>query len=650
MRTVHRHPCRSNAGRQWLLCALFLAALVQSGLSFAEAFIRSPYLQVGTPNAVTIRWKTDTASTGRVWYGMNPFKLTTFVDEASSATDHTVQLSGLTADARYYYAVGNNTGVQLASGLNYRFVTSPPPGIAKPTRIWAIGDAGLNTVGQLAVRDAYAGFNGPRETDLLLFLGDNAYNTGTEAEYNVNHFAVYANQLRNMVSWTTIGNHDAPSAVLANHPHNTLFNFPTAGEAGGVPSGSRNYFSFDYGHVHVINLDSMASDRSALGPMANWLKLDLQANTKPWVVAMWHHPPYSKGSHNSDTELQLVEMRTNLLPILEQYGVDLVLGGHSHSYERSYLLNGHYGQSATLIPLNVLNSGDGRPSGNGAYTKPSYTPVANAGAVFVVAGSSGQISGFNFGGFHPAMAVSLNEMGSLVLDVTGNRLDATFVRDNSSTPDTFTLIKQGAGNPPAAVSITAPATSTPVVAGSNVNFTATASDPGGGVTQVVYFANGQQVGAAATVAPYAMQWANPPVGVHRITARATDSGGALSMSTPIFLNVASTFDIDANGQVDALTDGLLAIRYMFGLRDAPLTANATGPGVARNATQMSQFLSNNAAFDIDGNGQVDALTDGLLLLRYLFGLRNAQLTANALAVNATRTGPQIEAYLQSLIP
>jgi len=133
-------------------------------------------------------------------------------------------------------------------------------------------------------------------------------------------------------------------------------------------------------------------------------------------------------------------------PILEQYGVDLVLGGHSHSYERSYLLNGHYGQSGTLTPLNVLNSGDGRPSGNGAYTKPSYTPVANTGAVYVVAGSSGQISGFNFGGFHPAMAVSLNEMGSLVLDVTGNRLDATFLRDNSSTPDTFTLIKQGVGN------------------------------------------------------------------------------------------------------------------------------------------------------------------------------------------------------------
>src|SRR5690606_119797 len=113
--------------------------------------------------------------------------------------------------------------------------------------------------------------------------------------------------------------------------------FPTAGEAGGVPSGTEKYYSFDYGNVHFICLDSMSSDRSSTGPMATWLREDLESTTQDWVIAFFHHPPYSKGSHNSDnptgSDRELLEMREGILPILEAGGVDLVLSGHSHSYE-----------------------------------------------------------------------------------------------------------------------------------------------------------------------------------------------------------------------------------------------------------------------------------------------------------------------------
>ena len=64
-------------------------------------------------------------------------------------------------------------------------------------------------------------------------------------------------------------------------------------------------------------------------------------------------------------------MRESLLPILEDFGVDLVLTGHSHSYERSFLIDGHYGTSGTLVPSMILDSGDGRPTGTGAYEKAS---------------------------------------------------------------------------------------------------------------------------------------------------------------------------------------------------------------------------------------------------------------------------------------
>jgi hypothetical protein len=135
-------------------------------------------------------------------------------------------------------------------------------------------------------------------------------------------------------------------------------------------------------------------------------------------------------------------MRQRFGPILEAGGVDLVLGGHSHIYERSFLLNGHYGVSSTLTPAMKLNGGDGRPAGDGAYLKPLVDVGGHKGAVYVVAGSAGQVSGTSAGFPHPAHYISLQNLGSLVLDINGNRLDATFVKSDGSKPDTFTIQKQ----------------------------------------------------------------------------------------------------------------------------------------------------------------------------------------------------------------
>jgi hypothetical protein len=179
--------------------------------------------------------------------------------------------------------------------------------------------------------------------------------------------------------------------------------------------------------------------------MLNWLEADLQASTADWNIAFWHHPPYSKGSHNSDTETQLVEMRQNVLPILESYGIDLVLTGHSHSYERSKFIDGHYGSSSTFSDAShVVQSGSGRIDGTGAYTK-SGVGASHAGAVYAVAGSSGKTSGGTLN--HPAMYISLNELGSMVLDVNGLTLDAKFLNNNGTVRDYFTMTKGGTPPP-----------------------------------------------------------------------------------------------------------------------------------------------------------------------------------------------------------
>jgi uncharacterized repeat protein (TIGR01451 family) len=112
-------------------------------------------------------------------------------------------------------------------------------------------------------------------------------------------------------------------------------------------------------------------------------------------------------------------------------------------------------------------------------------------------------------------------------------------------------------------------------------------------------------------------------------------------------------DIDGNSSYDALTDGLLALRYTFGLTGSALTNGAVGSGSTRTSpAEIVQYLDGiKSQLDVDGNGQSDALTDGLLMLRYLFGLRGQALINSAIGAGATRTtAAAIEAYLKSIMP
>ena len=426
--------------------------------STGASVTRGPYLQTGTPTSAIVRWRTDVATGSRVRYGLAPESLTGIADGAAGVTEHTVTVSALSPDTVYYYSVGTATETLAGGDATFFFRTHPLAGTSVPTRVWVLGDSGTANANAQAVRNAYATFAGTRATDVWLMLGDNAYNTGTDAEYQNAVFNMYPGFLKQAFLWPTLGNHDTAgsSNPPASLPYYQIFNLPVNGEAGGTPSGTEDYYSFDRGNIHFVCLDSMTSDRSPTGPMATWLANDLAATAQEWLIAFWHHPPYSKGSHNSDTETQLIEMRQNFLPILEDYGVDLVLTGHSHSYERSFLLDGHYGTSGTLQSSMIKDGGSGRPTGTGAYTKPTGGLEGHEGAVYAVAGSSGQASGGTLN--HPAMFISLNNLGSMVLDVDGSRLDAKFLRETGAIADNFTILK---GTAPTPTSTPVPPTATP---------------------------------------------------------------------------------------------------------------------------------------------------------------------------------------------
>jgi hypothetical protein len=413
--------------------------------SLPIALIRGPYLQSGSPTGGVVRWRTDAISDGLVYYGTDLDNLTNVARETSVTNEHIVQLGGLSPDTAYYYSIGS-AAYRLVGGTNdganYWFKSSPPVGTRKPIRFWALGDAGTAAIGspdrQRSTRDAfynYAATNGG-PTDLMLMLGDNAYNSGTDSEHQAAVFDMYPTTLRNKFLWTTLGNHETSQSTTAtDFPYLHIFSLPKAGEAGGVPSGTELYYSFDYGNIHFVCLDAMTSGRTATTPMARWLIDDLEQTAQEWVVVFFHHSLYTKGTHDSDSEGDLVELRQNIIPILEAHGVDLVLMGHSHVYERSYLLDGHYGLSSTFTDSMKVDDGSGREDETGAYRKNEE----GRGVIYTIAGSAGQALGGPLN--HPAHFISLNELGTVVVDVNENRLDAKFLNSDGVVRDYYTLTK-----------------------------------------------------------------------------------------------------------------------------------------------------------------------------------------------------------------
>lgn len=477
------------------------AAVTIYAVASSGTLTRGPYLNQGNHNSIVVRWRSSQPVVGRVRYGTSSSNLNQVTNETSAKTDHEIKLTGLTPYTRYYYSVGSafdtltpetaettsfTPGAPVPTAADYTFRTSPVPGTAVNTRIWIVGDCGRGTQVQATARDAYYSYTGSRIPDLNLEMGDNAYNSGTDSEYQSGYFNMYSNIFRKMPQWSCLGNHDAnngSTSTTANFPYFDMFTFPTAGECGGVASGTERYYSFDYGNIHFICLDSQASstavDNPATagvnedGPMATWLRADLAANTATWTIAFWHHPPYSKGSHDSDSEAQMVNMRTNFNPILEAGGVDLLYFGHSHNYERSVLLDGHYGTSGTITSGMKLNSGNGSVTGfttggsgvirnsannftaaatvngtvipgNGAYIKPLTGPRDHFGAVYNTAGMSGLADSGSVN--HSAMYICYNTVGTVNLDVNGNSLTSTFIQSGGTAPDNFTITKQGAAD------------------------------------------------------------------------------------------------------------------------------------------------------------------------------------------------------------
>lgn len=444
---------------------------------------RGPYLQLGTPTSVIVKWRTNNPTNSIVNYGTSLGALSLSESDATLTTEHEVTLTGegtgLTENTKYYYEIadGDGTNVLVPESSEMYVITSPPHGTKQFVRIWALGDPGTEgndtyPGSQASVRDAYYNYvnntNSPPvaassnigQTDMMLFLGDNAYNNGTDLQFQKGLFEVYDAVLPKTVAWSTRGNHEQNAGVYYD-----IFAHPTAAEAGGVASGTEEFYSFDYANIHFIVLESYQLENNITGPnnQLDWLEADIAATSQDWIIAFFHHPPYTKGSHDSDTEADLIDMRNNFVPALEAGGVDVVLNGHSHSYERSFFINGRLtnvntdllDSGATGAGKTVGTNGGGSGQGVGGEYSRDLLVSPNEGAVYIVTGSAGKATNADWTtpggvyntitGDHAAMYYSLLELGSTIIEIeddgTGSKLNMKFLRENGNVDDYFTILK-----------------------------------------------------------------------------------------------------------------------------------------------------------------------------------------------------------------
>lgn len=386
---------------------------------------RGPYLQGLSAADTKVVFRTSSPVAATLVAGRNPAGPWELEQESPAGTTHVLALTDLLADTRYYYEVRVGAERLTPAGECW-FQTAPAPSARRPFRFLAWGDSGTGNSSQLAVAARMETVF--PEAAFALGLGDLVYPNGEAANYDPRFFTPYQKLFRTTAIWPTMGNHDAATSNGA--PYHEAFHLPTDSGAPGSPSGTELYYSFDHGMAHFVCVDSQISNFAAGSAMYRWIEDDLEhanAQGKRWLVVFMHHPPYSKGTHDSDAEPHLVELRETLAPLFEAQGVDLVLTGHSHVYERSYLV-----KDDAILQSHAA----------------SYTKYGSPdGTIYLVNGCGGASGTGSLD--HPLMAVSRgNVAGTNVFDVDHDAIRGWFLESDGAVTDLFTLRKAADSTPP----------------------------------------------------------------------------------------------------------------------------------------------------------------------------------------------------------
>jgi len=396
----------------------------------AGPFTREPYLQNVTQEQALIVFNVRRPCEASLRLGPTGEPMESLVASEAARTQHVIPVKRLRAGTAYDYVVeacGDSLGP-------FTFRTAPAPG--DDVHFIAVGDSGTGGAMQMRVAEAMQA----EDPQLFLALGDNAYSSGTHAEFQSRFFSPMARMLRRTPVFATPGNHEYLTDRA--QPYFDNFHLPTNND-----QDTERYYSFDWGDAHIVSLDTNCAMGLAGGDCSpkkqrEWLVEDLRASQASWKLVIMHHPPWSSGGHGIDTQF-----REAFSPVFEQGGVDLVLSGHDHDYERTFPLMGE-----------------------------SIAPKVKKGVTYVVVGTGGAVLR-KFSSPKPGWTAvrSDRDYGFLSVRIHQDVLTARLVTPDGGIADEFVLSKR------VALSLTVDASSLRGSAPLTVSFTAAPSHEGASI-------------------------------------------------------------------------------------------------------------------------------------------------------------------------
>jgi len=216
----------------------------------------------------------------------------------------------LTTSANVVYAQTAAKGNKVAASASSPLPLSLPLKEGS-VRFAVIGDTGSGSKEQRQVADEMVRYRSAFPFEFVLMMGDNLYGSESAKDFQSKFSDVYKPLLdSNVKFYVSLGNHDLP--IQVNYEY---FNM-----------NGKEYYRFKKGNIAFYALNSTYMDKKQV----QWLEDELAKDTSDWKITFFHHPPYSSASkHGSDKQLREV-----LEPIFVKYGVNVVLTGHDHVYER----------------------------------------------------------------------------------------------------------------------------------------------------------------------------------------------------------------------------------------------------------------------------------------------------------------------------
>ena len=480
-----------------------ISLTVTGGGGVPPTLVRGPYLQQPSDHSMLVVWATREAGSASVRYGVGtagPLSVAATSRLVPAATSglgfdyyqHEATLAGLSPSTIYgYQAFLNGT----AAAPSASFTTAPAAGSGTFSFV-ALGDTGTGSPEQKQI----AGLLGSEHFDFLLHTGDIAY--GSEDGTGDGNYATYQSFLFDIYPWLSSkpfvpveGNHDSRPSNGNGAAYLDLFDLPTNGASAAFPDHAERYYSFDYGRAHFVALDTEFTflDPARQAEQLRWLEADLAATHQPWKIVFFHRAPYSSGGEHGSS----LDVRAAFGPLLERYGVDLVLNGHEHDYERTVPIRESTTPTDRAVPYIVTGGGGAPlyPAGTSSWT--AFSASVNE---------------------YLKVTVDACRLTTTAIGLDGTPLDSSAI-DHCTAP---------------VVTLTSPAAGTTLTAPATVTLTANASDPDGTVAKVDFYANSTLVGTS-TAAPYSATLTAAPAGTYTLTAVATDNVGATTTSTPVTL-------------------------------------------------------------------------------------------------------------------